>query len=310
MVRPAAFRRNEVTSPTNRFQAANGDANESRTAAAAVREFDACVSVLRVHGIDVRVFPGRTTTTLPDEIFPNNWFSTHPDGTLVLYPLMAWNRREERRRDILEQLQKQAGGFRIGRVIDLSGLEESGAFLEGTGSLVLDHGEHLAYAALSARTQAPALREFAKRTGYGVLAFHTRDGHGQAVYHTNVMMSLGEEFALICPEVIPAVTDRLRVLTRLERSGREVIEFSVDQLDAFVGNLIQLRAGGKRIIALSRRALAALTVGQRRALARHGELVALDVDTIEVNGGGSVRCMLAELLLPPKSAPSRTLARD
>jgi hypothetical protein len=310
MVRPVAFRCNEITSPTNRFQAVSAEADETETAAAAVREFDACVSVLRRHGIDVRVFPGRTTVALPDEIFPNNWLTTHPDGTVVLYPLMAWNRREERRRDVLERLQQQASGFRISRVIDLSGLEQCGAFLEGTGSLVFDHGERLAYAALSARTQVPALGEFAKRTGYGVLAFPTRDGHGHAVYHTNVMMSLGEAFALVCPDVIPAVTDRLRVLTRLERSGREVIEFSADQLDAFVGNLIQLRAGEQRIIALSRRAHAALTAGQRRALARHGELVALDVDTIEANGGGSVRCMLAELLLPAKPGLSGTLAGD
>jgi hypothetical protein len=268
------------------------------------------VAALRARGIDVQVFPGRTTTALPDEVFPNNWISTHPDGTAVLYPMMAWNRRDERRRDILEQLQKQSEGFRIDRLVDLSPLERDNCFLEGTGSLVLDHTSRLGYACLSPRTHVEALKEFVRRADYDVVHFLANDAEGHAIYHTNVMLSIGEGFALVCADAIPAVDERLRVLTRLERSGREVIQFDIDQLRSFVGNLIQLRADERRFIALSRQARAALKDSQLEALSRHGELVTLDVRTIEANGGGSVRCMLAELLLPRKTQPEGTIVLD
>jgi hypothetical protein len=310
MIRPAAFSRNEVTRPTNRFQSGEDDVAPDRTQAVALLEFDACVAALRSRGIDVQVFPGRQTTPLPDEVFPNNWISTHPDGTAVLYPMLAWNRRQERRRDILEQLQKQAEGFRIDRLVDLSPLEDRNCFLEGTGSLVLDHGNRLAYACLSPRTHIDALKEFVRQADYDVVHFTANDGNGHAIYHTNVMFAIGERFAFICADAIPAAEERLRVLTRLERSGREVIQFSIEQLRSFVGNLIQLRAGERRFIALSRQARAALDDTQVEALSRHGELIVLDVRTIEVNGGGSVRCMLAELLLPRKTQPEGTIIVD
>ncbi len=303
MVRPAAFARNEVTRPTNHFQSTARDDYPERTAAMALLQFDRCAAMLRQHGVDVHVFQGRTTTPLPDEIFPNNWITTHPDGTAVLYPLMPWNRRQERRRDILEQLQQQVDGFRIDRLIDLSHLEAESCFLEGTGSLVLDHGNRLAYACLSPRTHVDALRAFARQAEYDVIAFSGQDQAGRAIYHTNVMMALGEDFAVVCLEAIPAVDERLRVLTRLERSGREVIGIGLAQLRFFVGNLLQLRSGERRLIVLSSQARAALSSAQAEALARHGELVSMDLATIEANGGGSVRCMLAELFLPRKAAP-------
>jgi hypothetical protein len=302
MIRPAAFTRNEVTRPTNQFQSQAPDENPERTADAASKEFDLCAAALRRSGIDVQVFPGRTTTQLPDEVFPNNWITTHPDGTVVLYPLMAWNRRQERRRDILESLQQQAEGFRIDRLIDLTHLETKNCFLEGTGSLVFDHGNRLAYACLSPRTHTNALREFGRATGYGIITFNGRDRSGHAIYHTNVMMSVGEEFALVCLDSVAAVDERFRLLTRLERSGREVIELREDQLRSFCGNLIQLRAGEAPIIALSRQARAGLDDDQAEALARHGKLVTVDLRTIETFGGGSARCMLAEIFLPRKSA--------
>jgi hypothetical protein len=310
MVRPAAFGRNEVTRPTNRFQSAQPDRHPDRTAAVAILEFDACVATLRARGIDVQVCPGRTTMTLPDEVFPNNWISTHPDGTTVLYPMLAWNRRHERRRDVLEQLQQQAEGYRIDRLVDLSPLENDNCFLEGTGSLVFDHGNRIGYACLSPRTHVDALKEFVRQADYDVVHFNTEDADGHAIYHTNVMLSIGETFALICAEAIPAVDERLRVLTRLERSGREVIEFSRNQLRFFVGNLLQLRVGDRHLIALSRRAFVGLRDEQREALGRHGELVKIDVGTIEAHGGGSVRCMLAELLLPRKTQPEGTIVLD
>jgi len=310
MVRPAAFTRNEVTRPTNRFQTAQAVADGDGAALAAVAEFDACVAILRRSGIDVEVFNGRTTTSLPDEVFPNNWITTHPDGTAVLYPLMAWNRRQERRRDILEQLQQQARGYRIDRLIDLSHLEARNRFLEGTGSLVFDHANRLAYAGLSPRTHVEALREFARAVGYGVITFAATDGDGHAIYHTNVMMSLGERFALVCLESIEAIDERFRLLTRLERSGREVIEFSREQLKSFVGNVLQLRAGEEPIIVMSRQARVALSDRQVEALERHGRLVSVDVGTFEKLGGGSIRCMLAELLLPRKLEPAGIVPKD
>ena len=304
MVRPEAFSRNDVTRPTNSFQSTSADDDPERTARAARAEFDNCVEMLEDHGIDVWAFPGRDSIRLPDEVFPNNWFSTHPDGTFVLYPMMAWNRREERRRDILDQLQQQARGFRIDRIVDLTHLEQHGCFLEGTGSLVIDHSNRIAYASLSPRTHVDALREFANETGYGIIPFSAQDERGHAIYHTNVMMSLGEEFAVVCLESIPEVDERVRLLLRLEQSGREVIQLRVSQLRHFCGNLLQLRSNEKRVIAMSKRALKGLDRSQLEALARHGELVAMDIDTIESFGGGSIRCMLAELLLPRKAQNS------
>jgi hypothetical protein len=301
MVRPAAFARNEVTRPTNRFQSAAPGRDPALLVRTAQAEFDACAAALHARGIDLRIFPGRTTTTLPDEVFPNNWLTLHPDGTAVLYPLMAWNRRPERRRDILEQLQQRADGFRIERIIDLSPLESDGHFLEGTGSLVFDHRNRIAYACFSPRTHRAALREFSRQLGYDIVAFNAADAEGHAIYHTNVMLAIGERFALVCLDAIGSASDRVLLLKRLERSGREVIGFSLDQLGAFVGNVLQLGSGRRRLIAMSRRALGALTEAQHEALARHGDIVAVGLNTIEQYGGGSVRCMLAEILLPRKA---------
>jgi len=300
MIRPSAFGRNEVTRRTNAFQSADADIDRRATIARAQLEFDRCVTILRRSGIEVQAFAGRTTTDLPDEVFPNNWISTHPDGTVVIYPMMAWNRRQERRRDVLEQLQRKAYGFRVSRVIDLTHLERSNRFLEGTGSLILDHGNRLAYACLSPRTHLDALREFGRATEYGIIVFDARDGAGQPIYHTNVMMSLGEGFAVACVESIRRADDRLRLLTRLERSGREVIELRREQLKSFCGNVIQLRAGDKCIILMSASARAAFDDTQLESLSRHGQIVTVNVDTIEKYGGGSIRCMLAELFLPRK----------
>lgn len=304
MVRPEAFNRNEVTRPTNRFQSAAAPSSGTDLAETAKKEFDALANALRLNGIAVEQFQGRTTSTLPDEVFPNNWISMHPDGTAVLYPLMAWNRRQERRRDILEIMQQQANGYRIDNLIDLSPLESRNVFLEGTGSMVFDHANRIAYAGLSPRTHVDGLKAFARATGYGVVTFDTADANGHSIYHTNVMMSLGEEFALVCLDAINSVTDRLRVETRLERSHREIIAVDVSQLRSFTGNLLQLRSGDGTIIVMSTQARAALRDEQFDALSRHGKPVCVDVRAIESYGGGSVRCMLAEILLPRKqSAP-------
>jgi hypothetical protein len=300
MVRPAAFALNEVTRPTNAFQSAEPVADTDVVARAAVAEFNAVVATLVARGIDVHLFEGRTSTTLPDEIFPNNWLSTHDDGTVVLYPLFAWNRRGERRRDIVDELQQKVGGFRIERVVDLAVLEDRGHFLEGTGSLVLDRRGSTAFACRSPRTHAEALHVFTHRLGFQPVLFDAVDGNGHSIYHTNVMMALGESFAVACLDAIPEVKERYRVLRRLEAGGREVIEISPAQMRAFAGNILELEGRDGKLIVMSTGAARSLEPHQLAAIGAYGEIVAVNVGTIERYGGGGVRCILAEIFLPRK----------
>jgi hypothetical protein len=300
MVRPAAFSRNEVTRPSNRFQSADAVADAEQLVKTALLEFDHLVTRLKRHSIDVQVFDGRTTTQLPDEVFVNNWLTTHANGTIVLYPIMAWNRRPERRRDLIDDLQQRSEGFRIDQIIDLSHLEDAGQFLEGSGSLVLDRANQIGYACLSPRTHVEALKEFARRLDYGVVTFDARDRDGHAIYHTNVMMSLGERFAVVCLEAIVETEERFRVLKRLELTGRAVIEISLEQMHSFAGNLLELKSPNGNIIVLSTRAAKALTRPQKDMLRRHAKLVTSSLNAIETFGGGSARCMLAEIFLEKK----------
>jgi hypothetical protein len=300
MVRPAAFSRNEVTRPSNRFQSADAVADAEQLVKTALLEFDHLVTRLKRHSIDVQVFDGRTTTQLPDEVFVNNWLTTHANGTIVLYPIMAWNRRPERRRDLIDDLQQRSEGFRIDQIIDLSHLEDAGQFLEGSGSLVLDRANRIGYACLSPRTHVEALKEFARRLDYGVVTFDARDRDGHAIYHTNVMMSLGERFAVVCLEAIVETEERFRVLKRLELTGRAVIEISLEQMHSFAGNLLELKSPNGNIIVLSTRAAKALTRPQKDMLRRHAKLVTSSLNAIETFGGGSARCMLAEIFLEKK----------
>lgn len=233
----------------------------------------------------------------PDACFPNNWVSFHGDGSVVLYPLMAPSRRAERRDAPLAQLR--AAGFGIARRIDMAHWEERGEYLEGTGSLVLDRCHRVAYACWSPRTSPGPLREFAERFGYRVISFDARGPGGQPIYHTNVLMAIGERFAVLCPEAIPNLQERATVLTELEQAGRERIEISVAQMHGFAGNLIALNGGdGRPLIAMSTAAWGCLMPRERRALERHGAIVTAPIPTIERHGGGSVRCMIAEIFLP------------
>jgi hypothetical protein len=248
----------------------------------------------------VQVFPGRTTAVLPDEVFPNNWLTTHANGTVVLYPLMAWNRRPERRRDILDELQQRSDGYRIDQIVDLSNLEDASQFLEGTGSLVLDRANRIGYACLSPRTHVEALKEFAKRLDYGIVAFDAHDRDGQPIYHTNAMMSLGERFSVVCLDAITETEERFRILRRLELTGRDVVQITLDQMHAFAANLLELKSPKGNVIVLSTRAAKALTRPQKDVLRRHAKLVTSSLNAIETFGGGSVRCMLAEIFLEKK----------
>jgi hypothetical protein len=298
LVRPAAFASNAETAGSNYFQ--HAEPAGTHAAAAALREFDALTTTLAAAGVQVHVLRGQTAVGLPDEVFPNNWLSLHADGTAVLYPMLAANRRRERRRDALDRLR--AAGYRIERIVDLTDLEAAGKYLEGTGSVVLDRAARIAYACWSPRTHAEALAELARTLRYETVAFRAFDRAGRPLYHTNVLMSVGATFAALCTAAIADPVERERVVTRLRTTGHDIVDLTFDQLHAFAGNLLALDAGGGRtVIALSTTALEALAPAQIRALEAHGELVAVDVRTIERFGGGSVRCMLAEVHLPASS---------
>jgi hypothetical protein len=300
MIRPRNFGANAETAATNFFQ--SSAAHSADSALRAQREFDALALALASAGIRVYQFNGRSTPPLPDEVFPNNWVSLHEDGTAVLYPLLAENRRRERRPEILTALQREHG-LKVERIVDLTGLESRGEYLEGTGSLVLDRERRVAYAALSPRTHAHALAEFGRVLGYDVVAFTAVDRAGRPIYHTNVLLSLGTRFATLCTSAIPDARERDAVCTRIENSGRELIDLSTAELEGFAGNLLELRGTEGPIIVLSTGALGSLADETRRALERHGRLVTADVPTIERVGGGSVRCMLAEVPLPRNVSP-------
>jgi len=291
MIRPRHFGANAETAATNFFQ---GDAQAAPDSALrAQREFDALAFALASAGVLVYQFNGLPKPALPDEVFPNNWLSLHADGTAVLYPLLAENRRRERRPDIITALQREHG-LRVKRVVDLTELETRGQYLEGTGSLVLDRTRRVAYAALSPRTHPSALAEFGRAFGYETVAFTAVDRATRPIYHTNVLLSLGTRFAALCTSSIADAAERRAVCACIESSGREIIDLSFAELEQFAGNLLELNGVQGPVIALSAGALAALATDKRHALERFGRLVTADIATIERVGGGSVRCMLAE----------------
>jgi len=304
MVRPASFGWNAETAASNRFQASapttGGDA-----ATRAVAEFDALAAALAEAGVTVFACEDRADPVCPDAVFPNNWVSLHADGTVVLYPLLARSRRRERRLDVLLELERR-GGHRVVRLLDLTHHELHGRFLEGTGSVVFDHVARVAYACRSPRTDAAVLEELCAELGYTAVAFDAADRAGVPVYHTNVMLSIGTGCVLVCADAVPA-EQRGALLERLAASGRRVLAIDHAQMRAFAGNVLELRgAGSARVLAGSQRAFACLSPGVRERLASCVDrIVAVPVPTIEDQGGGSVRCMLAEVFLPRSPAGSQ-----
>lgn len=297
MIRPVRFESNPLTAESNRFQGKNNASAEAQQAQA-LEEFDGLVTALRDAGIDVIDIDDTPEPHTPDAIFPNNWISMHADGRVVLYPMEAENRRTERRLDIVDHLDKHAG-HAITEIVDLSGHEADGHFLEGTGSMVLDRSNRIAYACISSRTHLVPLGDFAQRMGYEVVAFEAFDSDGVPIYHTNVLMNIGEALAVICDEAIPREDQRMAVIARLRDTGHEVVSLTYAQLDAFAGNMLELRNDrGERVIAMSGQALDSLDGEQRAALEANGRIVAVPIGNIESSAGGSVRCMLAEVHLP------------
>ena len=297
MIRPARFESNPLTAESNKFQGKTS-ASPAEQHAAALQEFDGLVASLRDKGIDVVVVDDTAEPHTPDSIFPNNWVSFHADGRVVLYPMEARNRRTERRLDVVESLGSEQG-FHVSEIVDLSHHESAEQYLEGTGSLVLDRVNRIAYACLSTRTQLDVLGDFAQRMDYDVVAFDAVDREGAPIYHTNVLMSIGETIAVICDESIARDDQRAAVLERLQETGHEIVTLDYDQLDAFAGNMLELRSAlGQRLIAMSQQAYDSLSDSQLATLSANAEILTVPIDTIESSAGGSVRCMLAEIHLP------------
>ncbi|GAA4380475.1 citrulline utilization hydrolase CtlX [Hymenobacter koreensis] len=297
LVRPTRFAFNAETAASNHFQHALTGLNEAEVQARAFAEFDAAVAALRQHGLQVLVFDDTAEPAKPDAVFPNNWLTLHPDGRVLLYPICAPNRRPERRLDIVEALGQQ---FHVGEVLDLSAHEQAGRFLEGTGSIIFDHQHRVAYACLSPRTNAELFEEVTRQLGYQPQAFHAHDTQGHLIYHTNVMMCVGARFAVICLESIRDVAERTVVEASLRNTGHEVVDISLAQVAHFAGNMLTLQpsAGGPEVLVMSQSAHDALSNEQRQCLSRYCTLLPLPIPTIETVGGGSARCMLAEVFLP------------
>lgn len=296
MIRPCRFGFNPDTAASNAYQQAGPD--ETAAQVAALAEFDDYVALLRAAGVTVTVFDDTPQPHTPDSIFPNNWFSTHADGAIYLYPMEGANRRLERREDIVAWLQQQ---FAVSGVHDLSPAELSGRYLEGTGSMVLDRLARRIYAAWSSRTDRALLASFAAQLGYALTAFDAQDEHGQAIYHTNVMMCVAPTLAIVCLEAVRQPAQQAALQAALQQDGKTLLPISLAQLRALAGNMLALHdAAGQPLLVLSRRAHAALDAAQRQQLAASARLLLPAIDTIERLGGGGVRCMLAELFLPPR----------
>src|SRR5271169_4108969 len=265
MVRPADFRSNPQTAASNAFQHATDGSLRTLQHSAVLGEFDALANALQRAGVEVLIVADTPEPPKPDAIFPNNWVSFHHDGSVALYPLLAPNRRWERREEIIEQVVRE-GSFRVSRVVDLSHREAEQKYLEGTGSLVLDRAHRVAYACTSPRTDLDALGEFAQQLDYELMTFEALDGSGRAVYHTNVLMAIGAAFAVVCGESIAPPEHRKAVFARLRATGHDIVDITMRQMADFAGNVLELAPAQGPLIALSTTALQSLQMAQRRVL--------------------------------------------
>ena len=300
MIRPVAFRMNEQTAVNNYYQKVLDGLSPSTVNEKAQKEFDAFVQKLEAVGIDVTVVDDVLSPDTPDSIFPNNWISFHENADVALYPMFAENRRLERREEILDLLEEK--GFEIENIVDYTDAEIDGFYLEGTGSLLLDRANAKAYCALSPRADEELFIEFCEDFDMEPIifeAFQTVNGERKLIYHTNVMMCLGETFAVICSDCIDDKKERKMVLDHLKKDNKEVILITEDQMNNFAGNMLELRGkDDKRYIIMSASAHQSLTPKQITQLEKHAEILSSSLDTIEACGGGSARCMMAEIFLP------------
>ncbi|MCF8277684.1 MAG: amidinotransferase [Flavobacteriales bacterium] len=300
MIRPMAFAMNTETAKDNHYQQQVDGLTNDSAQQQALKEFDGLVEQLRAAGVNVIVVDDTLEPCTPDSIFPNNWVSFHQDESVILYPMFAENRRWEKRMDILESLEDL--GFEIDRVIDFSDAEADGHFLEGTGSLVLDRENMVAYACLSQRTNSEILEEWAEITGYKTVIFHALqkvDGKLLPIYHTNVMMSVGEEIAILCADSIKDEAERKAVVKSLQQTDKDILYISETQKSSFAGNMLQVvNSAGEKIMVMSTQAYESLTPEQIATIQKTNRILHSSLNTIETLGGGSARCMMAEVFLP------------
>jgi hypothetical protein len=297
MIRPAAFGFNYQTGGNNFFQSEPGMPTD-KLQQKALEEFENMVQILRSRSIVVEVLDDTAEPPKPDAIFPNNWLSTFPSGVISIYPLFAPNRRPEKRNDLLDWI---AGTYVVKDLQDWSEFEVEGRFLEGTGSMVIDHDNKMIYVSVSPRTSVPLLEKFAATNGYQAIVFLATDNQGNPVYHTNVVMSLGEGFAVLCEEAIDEEWELIAVRQILESTGKTIIPISRDQLHEFCGNMLQVRNSlGENFLVLSQNAFDNLRKEQKEMLEAYSQLLPIPVPTIEQAGGGSVRCMMTEIFLDKK----------
>lgn len=293
MIRPVDFKFNAQTAENNKFQVAS---EQDDVQDKALKEFDGFAALLRHNGVDVTVIDDTLVPEKPDSIFPNNWVSFHEDGSTFLYPMFSENRRLERRKDILDTLNEK---FDVSHVSDLSFYEFQDRFLEGTGSMVLDRENKIAYACISVRTDIDVLSNFCMLSGYKPVYFEALDDQGFPIYHTNVMMCIGDRFAVICLDAIPDTIDKEMVKRSLSSSGKEVIEITIEQMNKFAGNMLQVNGkAGESFLVMSEQAYLSLNTAQINQLEKYARIIYAPLYTIEQNGGGSARCMLAEVHLP------------
>ena len=298
MIRPASFGFNAQTAENNVFQSSIASLSPKEIQQNALEEFDAFVDILREKNIDVIVLQDEPEPTRPDAIFPNNWFCTLGDGTVTIFPMFAPNRRIEKRDDLLQMLKDK---YDVKGMEDWSEYENQDLFLEGTGSMIIDHQNKLIYACLSPRTHTAVLEKFAQAHGYRALTFHAKDENGVDIYHTNVIMHLGEDYAVICLESIPDETEKSALSGLLIATGHEIMPITLQQVHAYAGNMLQVKnRHGEKFTLLSRQAYDSLTKEQIDKLQIHTQLLPIDISTIETVGGGSVRCMVAEIFLEKK----------
>jgi hypothetical protein len=294
MVRPYQFYFNQQTAANNFFQS---NINIENANELAIAEFDAMVEKLRAHQIKVNVVQDTKDPSTPDSIFPNNWVSTHTNGTLCLYPMYAENRRAERKSSVIEFLQSN---YKIENTLDLTDLEKEGIFLEGTGSMVLDHQNKIAYGCLSERLDKNAFNEWCDKMQFKAIAFKAVDDKAQPIYHTNVMMCMANQFVVICSDSIPNEQERQMLLDSFAQTNKEVIEISQDQLNHFAGNMLQVfDITEKPHLIMSEQAYKSLHTAQLKSLEKYNPLLPISIPTIEALGGGSTRCMMAEIYLSP-----------
>jgi hypothetical protein len=295
MIRPASFSFNEETAANNAFQTNDRSLTKEEVKKKAVEEFDKMVVLLTENGVNVHTIQDTEIPSKPDAVFPNNWISFHQDGRVVLYPMYAPLRRLERRKEIILELSTK---FKVGEIIHLENSEPKNIFLEGTGSMILDRPNKIVYACISQRTDEKYLKKWADIMGYTPVAFTSVDHNDHLVYHTNVMMALGEGFVVICMDSVKDKNEKKNLVEVFKKTNKKIIELSLDQMNEFAGNMLQVKGNGKKHLVMSARAYKSLNENQISEIKKYTNILTPELDVIERYGGGSVRCMMAEIFLP------------